>query len=367
MYLCLYPWSFDFSRPFPGFDPQWYKIRTNGDWVDCVANFLFYVPFGLSCFLWLRHPNLNRRILIVIMSAAFLSCAVELIQIYVPTRNCSLRDVLFNTAGALAGVFLARLISLTGTGSRPVSQLLPPDRFAWVLFILWLIWHAFPFTPVLRIYKLKLAWETLLHPSFSFVSSVDIVFALLLLSAATRRRAPGWRPMALPLLAALLLPAQLALPDQTLSLDRIVAALIGLFLYWLLSSLFPERTTAYTLAWALWLWLIIRACYPFHLQPEPQPFGWVPFDAIIANFRGSLARLIAGKVFLYSGAIWAFSQARWSLPHATLFVVVTLGVIEFLQTYLAGHQPESTDLALALLGALLIAILSRGQVKRGYR
>ena len=106
VYLCLYPWSFDFSRPFPPFDPQWYRIRSNGDWVDCVANFLFYVPFGLSGFLSLRHPNANRRALYVILSAALLSGGIEFFQIYVPTRNCNLRDVLFNTAGAVGGIFL---------------------------------------------------------------------------------------------------------------------------------------------------------------------------------------------------------------------------------------------------------------------
>ena len=86
----------------------------------------------------------------------------------------------------------------------------------------------------------------------------------------------------------------------------------------------------------------------------PQPFGRV-------------LSILSSPIFaVRSPVIWAFTQARWSLPRATLWVVATLGVIEYLQIYLAGHQPESTDLALALLGAFLIAMMSRGQIKRGY-
>ncbi len=351
IYLCLYPWQFNFARPFTLFNARWYVVRSNGDLVDCVANFFFYFPIGFSSFLYFRHPHPRLRLALAVLIGAALSCAVEVIQVYIPTRNSSFRDVFFNTAGAAVGAALARLTLRTGGTSRRWSPYLPQDPFAWVLFTLWAIWQAFPFIPILRIYKLKEAVASLLNPTFPFVNFGDVTFALMLLYAACGSRGGG-----LPLIAALLLPLQLALPEQTLYLHRIAAAALGLLLSLGLARL-PKRTSALLLAWMLLFWLAVRGCYPFQFG-EAQNFTWMPFDAITTSFRAPLARTIAGKFLLYSGAIWALYAARYRLWNATLLVLAVLAMVEFTQIHLPAHVPESTDLAIALFGALLIKITS---------
>ena len=351
IYLCLYPWQFNFHRPFRIHTDDWNPLRSNGDIVDCIANFFFYFPLGFSGLLCLSNPR--RRVARVTVIGLALSLFIEVMQVWVPTRDASLRDVFFNTAGAAAGAWLGRLTLRSGLISHRWSAFLPHDGFAWLLLSLWAIWQAFPFTPILRIYKLREAWANLIRPGFSLISFGDVFFGILLIAVAAGKG----RPRLLAWFATALLPLQLALPEQTLHAYRLVAALLALVVATLLQPL-TRRQTASLLAAPLLLWIACRSLYPF-TTGEPQPWNWIPFDNVIAHFRGSLARLVAGKMLLYSGAIWTLASAGLRLPTATVLLVILLSALEAAQIYLPGHVPETTDLVLAVFGALLVAALSR--------
>ena len=349
VYLCLYPWQFDFDRPFHLYYSEWYEIKTRTEWVDCVANFFFFLPFGFLGALSFGR-GLKWRWWAAAAVAALLSGGLETLQSYLPTRVSSLRDVLLNTVGAAVGAGLAGRMRRAGVGPSWMTGWLPRDGFAWVLLGLWVMWQAFPFIPSLRLYRFYEAVESLRHPTFGWIKAGDVFFAFLLIPAACGRR------LALPLLAWLVLWAQFLLPDQTLGLDRILAAGLGILVsQWLVAL--PAKEAAGWLAYGLVLWLPLRAGYPFHFG-EAQPFHWWPFAGLAIDSRGALARIMAGKLFLYAGAIWALCEARWNRWAATVGVMALLGLIEFAHIYLPGHQAETTDPALALLGALLVGAFS---------
>jgi hypothetical protein len=81
--------------------------RLNRDVVmDAVINILGFVPFGfLTCLSlcdWTRWRE-YRRLTITILLAAAVSLAIELLQIFLPTRDSSLADLVMNILGAAIG------------------------------------------------------------------------------------------------------------------------------------------------------------------------------------------------------------------------------------------------------------------------
>ncbi len=72
-------------------------------WADAVANLLLYAPLGVALF-W------NGRVGLGAVGMAFLlSACIELAQTFIPGRDPSLGDVIFNTLGAATGQILALL------------------------------------------------------------------------------------------------------------------------------------------------------------------------------------------------------------------------------------------------------------------
>lgn len=73
-------------------------------WIEFVANILMFAPLGFLITLLFRHPWYG-----VALSLA-LSAAVEVVQIAIPSRQASLRDVVANVLGAALGAAAAWLI-----------------------------------------------------------------------------------------------------------------------------------------------------------------------------------------------------------------------------------------------------------------
>lgn len=73
-------------------------------WIEFVANILMFTPLGFLLALLFRHPWYG-----VALSLA-LSAAVEVVQIVIPSRQASLRDVVANVLGAALGATVAWLI-----------------------------------------------------------------------------------------------------------------------------------------------------------------------------------------------------------------------------------------------------------------
>ena len=91
----------------PGKD-QWFR-RSN--LTDIAINLFGFVPFGFFLSAWLlqvKNLTASRVLSISIFSGFCLSLAIELTQVYIPTRDSSLMDVISNVLGASIGVFLLK-------------------------------------------------------------------------------------------------------------------------------------------------------------------------------------------------------------------------------------------------------------------
>lgn len=101
----LIPTTIRFERkPLSGF-------RSSGRHVgDSLINILGFVPYGFCLALWFgraRRWTRGRALLIAVVVGALVSFAIELVQVWLPVRDSSLRDLVCNTGGALLGGLIA--------------------------------------------------------------------------------------------------------------------------------------------------------------------------------------------------------------------------------------------------------------------
>lgn len=89
--LTLAPTSAQPTRPISLFPSQ--------GTADALANVLLFLPWGMAAATILARP---------VLAGFALSCLIELVQLGLPSRFTSPADLLFNTLGAAAGVWLMR-------------------------------------------------------------------------------------------------------------------------------------------------------------------------------------------------------------------------------------------------------------------
>jgi VanZ family protein len=107
VYASLQPFT-NWMAPVPGtpyflfapWPPRWVRY-------DVVTNCAAYVPFGFFVALVPRRRSPPARLAIAIGTAALVSLSMETLQMFVPTRDASVADLLSNTAGAALGGALA--------------------------------------------------------------------------------------------------------------------------------------------------------------------------------------------------------------------------------------------------------------------
>jgi len=112
-------------------------------------------------------------------------------------------------------------------------------------------------------------------------------------------------------------------------------------------------------AWAFLALLVIRGLAPFHFTAASQPFGWIPFGALLETEWQYGIRILLEKLFYYGTAIWLLRRAevRWTFVIA--MVCMVLGAIEAIQTHIPGRTAEITDPVLALMAGVGLRVLRR--------
>jgi len=90
--------------------PPWVDFRFNRSYLmDILTNILGFIPFGFFFSAYLsRKKIMSKRclFLMAILLGGSLSLCIEVIQVYLPTRNSQLMDVLANSMGAILGATL---------------------------------------------------------------------------------------------------------------------------------------------------------------------------------------------------------------------------------------------------------------------
>jgi VanZ family protein len=149
--LTLYPFWFDFAQHlpralFPFSLGGWGKNLSR---VDDFLNVLLFVPYGFGLAERLRERGKSRLLALglTLASGALLSYTVELLQIYIPSRDSGWEDVATNSFGAAAGALLFDLcggaaLRLLSATERSVSAWLTWRRALVALLFYIGLWSA---------------------------------------------------------------------------------------------------------------------------------------------------------------------------------------------------------------------------------
>jgi len=110
LFFTLFPYWFDFTlKHAPGRSPFLLsRPLAFGGILHTFLNMLLFVPFGfaLSQFFRGRGSTLLKSLTLAVVAGAALSYSIEIVQLYMPTRDSAWDDVLANTAGSLLGMVI---------------------------------------------------------------------------------------------------------------------------------------------------------------------------------------------------------------------------------------------------------------------
>jgi len=152
VYVSLHPWrgwQMPTVSPFAFLSEPWPRYWT---WLDLLLNFVAYLPLGALGAAWLaRRLPVPPAVLVAGAGAALLSCGLEALQAFLPTRIPSLGDLLANTAGAITGSATVAAIgpARIGAAFRSLTRagpVAPGSGSGLLLLAFWvaLQWHPRP-------------------------------------------------------------------------------------------------------------------------------------------------------------------------------------------------------------------------------
>lgn len=353
----IYP--FDFQAALPGPDAISAFLLTCCGTTgrgDMLGNLLLFLPFGFTGLLALRSNGAPlAAFLYVCLVGVLFAVALQILQLFLPTRDENLQDVVWNLAGTAGGALLAlalrRYAVLPGSGIG--SAALAPASLA----ATWLIYRLIPFVPSLDLQSIKDSVRPLVFGELDPVAGLANCAGWLLFAWLLRRMRPeNGLDRFLPALVVAVVFLEVLIVSNAVDRANVAGAVLAVLLWPVASRLQrPEAAILGVLAVAL----LLSGLAPFVPHASAVDFNWLPFHGFLGGSMYVNAQSAAEKVFLYGGLVYLLGHlsVNRALSLGAAFSFVAL--IEFAQTTLAGHTPESTDPLLLLLAALALFSLER--------
>jgi VanZ family protein len=293
------------------------------------------------------------------------SACIEMIQVYVPSRDSSALDLVTNIAGSIMGVLLAVLMEEYRIGWQSRKSPISPDRAALALLACWLAWLWSPLFPVMGrtelAQKFKIFVQTPVVDPVPFLSAIVVWFV-----AGNLFRAGALRPARrLTAISVAFIPAQFFIVDRQPLPAELAGAVTGaacFALFWPMRNTYGNAWWK-TQAWAFLCVIALRGLFPFKFAAAAVSFSWIPFSGFLNMDWQTGVQVIAEKFFWYGTAIWLLAATGRRLRTATAVVAATLFWIEVAQTWLPGRTAEITDPLLAIFAGFTLAVITTGGVR----
>ena len=323
---------------------------------DLVGNLLLFVPFGLVAAMHVdtRKPvRAAGALALLLLLGLLLALALQVAQLWVPSRVPELNDVLANAAGMLLGV----LAGWIGRRFFPAATLHLPQALApAMLMLLWLGYQWFPLVPTLDLQNSINALKPLLRaPQVDVARALHTALAWLaffkLWDIAAGKGTPT---LAMAATALAILGAKLFIAGAGISPANAIGLGIAL-------ACLPWRQHGMALPVlivAIFISLLASGLAPYEPLSQAQAFHWIPFTGMLEGSMGANLLNLIEKSFIYGALIVLISGKSGHPLMAATMVAVVLGMVEAAQLFLPGRTAESTDPVLALILGLAIRLLS---------
>lgn len=353
----IYP--FDFGMPaFPGqalaeFSQSCCGSPGRG---DLVGNVLLFLPFGFFGFLARPLAGKYRRYAQLLLLGVLFALVLQVLQIFLPSRDENLQDVVWNSVGTLTGILFAVAVRRVAppAASESISLATVPVALAGT----WLIYRLIPFVPSLDWQMIKDSLRPLLtmriEPGPLFQDTVAwLLFFHLLRVARPDSRLQSWL---LPLIAAVF-ALEILIVGNSVDLSDFAGAALALTVWFGILPAVAGRDSV--LAGLVVAALLVMGLTPFSMRAVPVTFEWLPFHGFLHGSMSVNAQAAAYKVFFFGSLLLLLKRLGIPAVVAAAAVLVFALSIEIAQLYLGGHTPEITDPLLVVGVAIALVILER--------
>lgn len=326
---------------------------------DMVGNVLLFAPYGFVAAL-ISTGSARRATAPLVLRLGLgllLALALQLAQLWLPSRVPALNDVIANATGMLLGLaaaWLARSLGPAGAGqvaSMALQRALAPA----VLMLLWLSYQWFPLVPTLDLQNMINAVKPLVRtPQLDIVRALHTALAWVaffkLWQLTTARHTPA---LALAGAALCILGAKLVIVGASISPTNLLGLGIALAcLPW-----HQHRAALPVLIIAMLAGLFASGLAPFDMSGVPQAFHWIPFTGMLEGSMGTNLLNLVEKSYFY-GALIVFMVANGARPlAAAMALAICLAAIEAAQVFMPSRVAETTDPLLALIIGYVIGLL----------
>jgi VanZ family protein len=323
---------------------------------DVVGNIVLFVPVGVLGKLMLDRSRIASALHVPALLAFGVpfALALQVVQIFVPSRDAAMSDVLWNTVGLLIGIVLARMaVRATPALARLAGPLTYP---AAAMVGLWLAIELWPFVPTLDWQHVKDALKPLLiERRWTAFSMIEV--ALSVVVAGHFLRTARLRVALLAGLVMLAAFSKLFVSGQEISLSHAMGYVLG-FALAVLAWRSPQRQVAGALIFAVLIWFTADELRPYTLAYRADTFHWIPFVAMLIGSLSANALALLWNLF-WLGAVMVLATEMGARP-VPFGVGITIWVLilELAQTWLPGRVADITP---ALMPAFWIMLLQATQ------
>ncbi len=367
LFLHAFPFTFDASLATP---EAWRAFWASWGWQthysNAIANAALFLPLGFLGMLAAPPRNRFARALLVVAVSLATAVVAQAAQLYLPQRDATLVDTVWNMVGLAPGVLLSLVpwrIAARRSAWIPHLRTLP-------LLILgcWAAYRLAPWVPTLDVQTMKDNLKPLLlEPDFSawaiYANFAAWLAAGLLLREADRG---GRLDLALPLVLALTLLGQVMIVHSGgVTLPHLAGGLLAAAV-WLAVLRWPGAGFAAAgVVLVLAARIAVEGLRPFTFEDEPvRPFLWLPFAGVLGGNMWLNTLVMLEKLFLYSAMTYALWVACRSWALTAALGGSFLFAIEWMQQYQPGRVAEITDPLLVVMVSMLGWALTQRERRR---
>ncbi len=365
IYGSLYPFDFRFQAisdtELSAFFQTWLSVMHKG---DIIANILIFVPLGfVGAYSFSGSVPRIKKISIIFLLAILLGFGLQVLQLFLPSRDANLFDGVLNVAGTGLGLLSATILNISVNDKiRPFSISLPL-----LLVFSWLTYRLLPFVPALDWKEIKnsvkpLLLHTYLNPVGLWHDMVAWGVVLVFAERIFRSRHPQ-RDAGLLLLGCLFM--EVLIVNNSISLSNVLGAAAG-YGVWLLLRQFGKQIASLILVFLLSVYFILYSFVPFEPSNGNNNFSWIPFSGFLSDSMYHNTLAFIEKIFFYGSLAWLMLNMRLRAIYVGVLLASFLLLIEISQIFIGHHSPEITDPLFIIILVYFFAKVKREQATAFY-
>jgi VanZ family protein len=354
-YGSLYPG--DFSPPREG---ALQAFLTNYAWFtsagDVLGNIALFFPLGMAAIVFSpgRLDSWSRFAGCLLLALVY-AFALQLAQVWLPSRSAALGDVVSNMTGMILGMTAAGLIAKRSSGTAQsfnYASLVPL-----LVLILWLLTELLPLVPSLDLQKFKDALKPLaLGFDVSFPAVITHTAGIVVAGSAFV--ALGWPPVWCLSAAVLFAMAGKLVVVNLILNASILAGFLAGYLIFLVLLRFGGKNIFEMAFWVLFSAWSITTITPFSPAPGGT-FNGIPFATMLEGSMEANVRGLAQSLFTYTALLWLIQKMEVSAKGAAVGLAIWSSLLELIQMGVLGRTADVTEPILLLgIGWALSAVQS---------